>query len=203
MVVDDETRHRTLIYDYLHPLGFIVHMAKSADQALEMVKEHPVDLFLLDISMPGMDGWQLLETLRNQGSSTPVIILSADPYEDANIYKKNTDFQAYINKPIRLEKLLEVLQRCLDLQSVDSGASIKKNENVDDFDSIPYQESFATLRGYAKIGYLKGVFQCTEKIESQHPHTHLVHQLREMADLCDLDGIVRMVDELEAQTEPC
>jgi len=119
------------------------------------------------------------------------------------MHQEHADFQAYINKPLRLEKLLEQLQRCLDLQWRDKEASMNKHENLGERDSIPYQQSFATLRDHAKIGYLKGVFECTEKIESEHPHIHLVSQLREMADLCDLDGIVRVVDELEAQTEPC
>jgi len=203
MVVDDETRHRKLIYDFLHPLGFIVHRAESAEQALNLLKQHPVDLFLLDITMPGVDGWQLLEILRNQGISAPVIILSAYPYKDAKLYQKKADFQAYINKPLRLDKLLEQLQRCLDLQWCDSTTSMHKQAQPGGMDFIPYQESLATLRDYAKVGYLKGVFECVETIETQHPHIQLVSQLRVMADLCDLDGIVRVVDQLQAQAEPC
>ncbi|MGB5603624.1 MAG: ATP-binding protein [Gammaproteobacteria bacterium] len=202
-VVDDETRHRKLIADLLHPLGFIVHTAESAEQALTRLKEHPVDLFLLDIRMPGVDGWQLLKILRIQGFTTPIIMLSADPYEDVNLNRKNADFQAYINKPLRLEKLKEQLQRCLDLEWRNSLAPIHNKEKPGEIDCIPHEESLATLRDYAKIGYLKGVFECTEKIETQHPHIHLVDKLRTMADLCDLDGIVRLIDQLQAQTESC
>jgi signal transduction histidine kinase/FixJ family two-component response regulator len=203
MVVDDETRHRSLMVDCLRPLGFIVHLAESAEQALNLLKEHPVDLFLLDPCMSGVDGWQLLEILRNQGVSAPVIILSADPYADLNLYQKTADFQACINKPIRLETLLEHVQRCLDGEWRVSQASTRKEEKPGEIDAIPYQESLATLRGYAKIGYLKGVSECTEKIATQHPHVHLVSQLRVMADMCDLDGVVRVVDQFDAQAEPC
>ena len=203
MVVDDEIRHRTLIYDFLHPLGFVVHMAESAEQALEMLKRQAVDLFLLDISMPVVDGWQLLDKLRNQGIKAPVIILSAEPYEDASQSKKNTDFQAYINKPLRLEKLLDQLQRCLDLKWYDNSEKTNTTDKHELTEPIPYQQAFDTLRDYAKIGYLKGVLECTEKIASQNPDSRLTDQLRKRTELCDLDGIVRMVDELEGQTEPC
>jgi len=195
LVVDDELRHRTLIYDFLHPLGFIVHMAESGAQALEMLKQQSVDLLLLDISMPGMDGWTLLHQLRQQGITAPVIILSADPYEDAKI-KNNTEFQAYINKPLRLEKLLEQLQRCLDIQWCDNEDNNTTYNNQPQ-ESIAYQKSFDTLRDYAKIGYLQGVLECTEQIEKQNPNAHLVTQLRKMADQCDLNGIVCLVDELQ------
>jgi CheY-like chemotaxis protein len=207
MVVDDEARHRALIFDFLHPLGFIVHMAESADQALEMLKEHSIDLFLLDLSMPETNGWELLETIRKQGDSTPVIILSASPYEDINAYQKQADFQAYINKPVRLEKLLEQIHGCINLRRHESTASTSEcrtsTNHVEAGHDITAQEPFTALREYANIGYLKGVFECIESVETQHAHSHLVSRLRELADICDLNGIVRVIDELEAQPEPC
>ncbi|NOZ37423.1 MAG: response regulator [Gammaproteobacteria bacterium] len=208
MVVDDENSHRHLIYDFLHPLGFIVHQAESAEQALNLLKERSIDLFLLDISMPGMDGWQLLATLRQRGFSAPVIILSAESYEDARLNQKNADFQAYISKPVRLEKLLEQLQRSLDLHwynpEAASAASSDGAETSHDKENSPAQESITRLREFAKIGYLKGVLECTEQLELENPESQWVTQLRILADKCDLDGIVRTIDEqvnLKGNTE--
>ncbi len=195
MVVDDEIRHRNLIYDFLHPLGFIVHQAESGEQALKLLEEQSIDLFLLDISMPGMDGWQLLTELRTRGIDAPVIVLSADPYEDARQYRKKADFQAYINKPLRLEKLLEQLQRCLDLHWRNTEPASDSSENIDNEESLPDQESITVLRDFAKIGYLKGVLECTEQLESKNPRARWVNRLRSLADNCDLDGIVRTIDE--------
>ncbi len=196
MVVDDESRHRNLIYDFLQPLGFIVHRAESAEQALDLLRKQSVDLFLLDISMPGMDGWQLLAELRNRGVKAPVIILSADPNEDPQLYQKKADFQAYINKPLRLEKLLEQLQRCLKLQWRTATTASEADDAVAGMEFPPDEKSITSLRGYAKIGYLKGVLECTEQLASQNPHAPWVTRLRSLADNCDLDGIVHAVDEL-------
>ena len=168
-----------------------------------MLKQHSIDLFLLDISMPGTNGWQLLESLRNQGYRTPVIILSAAPYEDVNMYQNKADFQAYINKPIRLEKLLEQVKRCVDVQWRECDASEYSAGETGESDHLPSQVSFSTLLEYAKVGYLKGVCECIETIESLHPPVPLASRLREMADLCDMSGIIRLIEELEVQTEPC
>ncbi len=203
MVVDDESSHRNLIYDLLHPLGFIVHQAASAELALELINEQSIDCFLLDISMPGMDGWQLLAELRKRGLHVPVIILSADSYVDAHKGQKNADYQAYISKPVRLDKLLEQLQRCLDLHWCNTDVAINEEKNITDEndleDNRPDANLITELREFAKIGYLKGVLESTQKLEQKTPRAVWIKPLRSLADKCDLDGIVRAIDKLLKQ----
>ncbi len=214
MVVDDESRHRNLVHDFLQPLGFIVHQAESAEQALELLSELSIDLFLLDISMPVMDGWQLLNIIRQRGISAPVIILSADPYEDASTNQDRGKFQAYINKPLRLDKLLEQLQRCLNLHWTNSATKqqagiLEKTAatvNTEKQTSLqnPDQKIILSLREFASVGYLKGVLECTEQLESQQPQAEYLPHLRRLADNCDMEGIIRAIDELtktEGDTE--
>jgi len=203
MVVDDESSHRNLIYDLLHPLGFIIHQAASAELALDLIDQQFIDCFLLDISMPGMDGWQLLAELRKRGVNVPVIILSADSYIAAQQTQKNADYQAYVSKPVRLDKLLEQLQRCLGLHwrsasSVD--APENKHTQVGGVeDNRPDANLITSLREFAKIGYLKGVLECTQKLEQKTPDAEWIRQFRALADKCDLDGIVIAIDKLLMQ----
>ena len=211
MPVDDEKSHRDLIYDFLHPLGFAIHPAESAEKALAILKTQPIDLLLLDISMPGMNGWQLLEELRVRGFNMPVIMLSADSYIDAHLSQKNADFQAYISKPVHLNKLLGQLQRCLDLHwkaplaaenHKDAEQGVIRDSAVEDvsmentrIDEMALNIKIITsLKEFAKIGYLKGVLECTEQLELKTPQAQWVKQLRILADKCDLNAIVRMVD---------
>ena len=201
MVVDDEDSHRELIHDFLYPLGFVVHQAASARQALDMLEDVPVDLFLLDINMPGMNGWQLLTRLRQQGCDSPVIVLSADPYENA-MHQGETDFDAYIDKPVRIEKLLDQLQRCLDLHWCDT-PPVEDDSEQDLIAAFsgefqPPPDLLDELVRSARVGYLKGVINCTEQLELQAPGSFWVKKLRVLADRCDLDGIVRLIEETEA-----
>jgi signal transduction histidine kinase/DNA-binding NarL/FixJ family response regulator len=201
MVVDDEDSHRELIHDFLYPLGFVVHQAASAEQALDMLKDVPVDLFLLDINMPGMNGWQLLTELRPRGFDEPIVILSADPYENASLYQGETDFEAYINKPVRIEKLLEQLQRCLDLRWCDTASDEDTSEQdmAAEVDRVfhPDPDLLQELERAARLGYLKGVIECMDRLESKAPESPWVKKLRALADKCDLNGIVHSIDEAE------
>lgn len=216
MVVDDESNHRNLMQDLLHPLGFNVHLAESAEQALELLTQAStpvsIDLFLLDISMPGMNGWQLVDKLRQKGFNEPIIILSADPYTKDQIQQHNADIESYINKPVPLEKLLEQLQISLDLQwnSSDSAenektltqdevqASVTKDESLSDRDNtipFPDQKVISALKEYAQIGYLQGVLDCVEQLTSDATELEWVKQIKIQSEQCNLTEIVRLIDE--------
>jgi len=199
MVVDDEKSHRDLINDFLQPLGFIIHKAESADIALEKINNEPIDLFMLDISMPNMNGWELLALLREKSVAVPVIMISAEPFETAQFYEKSVDFQAYINKPIRLDSLLTQLQLCLNLQWLTDELSVANEKEVsltplhEDHDID--RQLIIAARDHAKIGYLQGVLGDIEKLELQFSEYALIIKLRALVDQCDLNGIVC---ELEA-----
>jgi len=202
MVVDDESSHRHLIHDLLQPLGFVIHQAESAEQTLEIIdgQQQSIDLFLLDINMPEMNGWQLLAELRQRGFTNPIILLSADPYENATALQKEVNFDAYINKPIRIGKLFEQLQRCLDLQWCNADPE-SNDENTDEKNDEkkefhPEQETLDALRGFASMGYLKGVIECITLLESQHATSAWVKKAKKFSEQCDLDSIVHAIDEL-------
>lgn len=213
MVVDDEVSHRNLITDFLTPLGFHMHQADSAEQALEILKLQSIDLFLLDISMPGMNGLELLEKLRKDGVYAPVFILSADSSENLQLYQGGASYQAYISKPVRLEKLLEHLQYSLEL-SWKTGKRLIENSKklAQESVSIPMLKSntwlesvdtelVVTLRENASIGYLKGVLDVTRQLELLLPRVQWVLQLRVLAEKCDLAGIIQAIDNLHKLKE--
>ena len=200
MVVDDESSHRHLIHDLLQPLGFVIHQAESAEQTLEIIdgQLQSIDLFLLDINMPEMNGWQLLAELRQRGFKKPIILLSADPYENATTLQKEVNFDAYINKPIRIGKLLEQLQRCLDLHWCNAEPVLQTapESNEENREFHPNQETLDSLRGFAGMGYLKGVIECIALLESQHGQLAWVKKVKKLSEQCDLDSIVHAIDEL-------
>jgi len=201
MVVDDESSHRNLIYDFLQPLGFIVHRAESAEHALGLLKTQLVDLFILDISMPGMTGWELLSQLRQQGLLGPVIILSADPYS-ANQPNQNTaDIEAYMNKPVRLEKLVEQLQRCLEIEWKRAEEPSNLVNEGEEGVILADEKVMGSLRTAAQIGYLNGVLECVQQVESQMPQVVWLSQLKELSERCDLNGIIRLIDEIEGEVQ--
>lgn len=116
VVVDDDENHRSLMADYLEPIGFKVVSYANAQSCLADIEKRQVDVFLLDISMPGMDGWALAKQLRNV-CITPVRILMVSALADDKIYQHPHDSSSknYFVKPVDFNKLLARLQEILEL----------------------------------------------------------------------------------------
>ena len=77
LVVDDEEGVRDLIVDALSMVSINTITANHGMQALNLIRENNVDLVVLDVNMPVMDGFEVLEKLRSTGNNLPVIILTA------------------------------------------------------------------------------------------------------------------------------
>ena len=79
LIVDDQENIRELLSRRLSPMGYSVRMAESGERALESVTTEPPDLILLDVMMPGRDGFEVLSSLKSNSATQhiPVIMLSA------------------------------------------------------------------------------------------------------------------------------
>ena len=106
LVVDDEPKIRELIGQYITVAGYETEFAKDGIEALNIISKGDVDMVILDVMMPFMDGITCLKEMRSRGFKTPVIILSAKGEE----YDKITGFEAgtddYIVKPFSPKELM-------------------------------------------------------------------------------------------------
>jgi len=144
LIVDDELLNRKLLTDILRD-DYRVILAKNGAQAIEKIKRHQPDLILLDIIMPGENGYQVLVTLKSdpQTQDIPVVFISAldtDRDEEKGLILGATD---YISKPFRKSlvkaridnhmrmvnqrKLLEELANIDGLTSVDNRRCLEQN----------------------------------------------------------------------------
>ena len=106
LVVDDEPKIRELIGQYLTVAGYETEFAKDGIEALNIISKGDIDMVILDVMMPFMDGITCLKEMRSRGFKTPVIILSAKGEE----YDKITGFEAgtddYVVKPFSPKELM-------------------------------------------------------------------------------------------------
>ncbi|MGP1504715.1 MAG: response regulator transcription factor [Eggerthia catenaformis] len=105
LVIDDEKEICDLIEIYLTQESFQVFKAYDAVHIIEDIKEHSIDLVILDIMMPGIDGFQALELLR-KNSNIPVIFLSAKTTEDDKVEGLLKGADDYIGKPFSSNELV-------------------------------------------------------------------------------------------------
>ena len=105
LVVDDEPGVRDLISDALNLVGLSSITAAHGMEALTKLRDNQVDLMILDINMPTMDGYEVLERMRDQGSRTPVIVLTArlDREDTKRAFQLGAD--DFVRKPFGIEEL--------------------------------------------------------------------------------------------------
>lgn len=115
LLVDDDPNISRLVQLYLEKEGFEVKTADRGDDALAMFRKMPPDLMLLDVMLPGMDGWQVCRTIRKT-SSIPIIMLTAKDETFDKVLGLELGADDYITKPFRLRELVSrirsVLRRC-------------------------------------------------------------------------------------------
>ncbi|MDF1629457.1 MAG: ATP-binding protein [Alcanivoracaceae bacterium] len=116
MVVDDETSHRQLIRAMLSPLGFEVIDTGNSLAVQDIVEAELPDLLLLDISMPGYNGWEVLSQIRSSHPLLPVVMVSADASEGRNREESPVLHNGYVIKPVRLNLLLDHIARLVALK---------------------------------------------------------------------------------------
>ena len=105
LVADDEAPMRKYISSNLKVRGYDILMAADGNEALKVAAEHPLDLVLLDMAMPGPDGTQVLEALRRDGH-VPVIVVSARGREHDKVQALDLGADDYLTKPFGVHELL-------------------------------------------------------------------------------------------------
>ena len=98
LIIEDELKIRFLLRDYLKTEGFNVLEASDGDEGLFVFKNNKVDLILLDIMMPKIDGITVLETIRTV-SNLPIILLTAKGQEEDKLFGYEMGADDYVTKP--------------------------------------------------------------------------------------------------------
>ena len=93
--------------------GYAVKVADDGNAGLSLAREWDPDLVILDLMLPGMDGYQVLRSIRGDGRQTPVLILSARGEEADKVRGFQLDADQYVTKPFGLIELLERVKSLL------------------------------------------------------------------------------------------
>lgn len=122
VVADDEVRIRMLYKEVLSGLGYEVHCAKDGNEAWKLFQEHKPDLVILDVKMPEMHGFEVLEKIRDENHEVPVLICSAYPKLGKDPSVATMGVIGFINKPIDIGTLRTEVRRAMG-EDVGDGAT--------------------------------------------------------------------------------
>ena len=123
LIVDDDNRIRDLLKDYLSENKYIVSTAENADQAKERLKYLKFDIIILDVMMPGQNGYELTKDIKDQ-IKVPIILLTAKGEVENRIKGLELGADDYIGKPFEPKELL------LRIKNI-----INKNNKIDSMTS--------------------------------------------------------------------
>jgi excisionase family DNA binding protein len=107
LVVDDDEQLREFLRANLELEGYSVVQASGAEQALEAIEGQTPDLVLLDVVMPGVDGWQMLQRMQERHGSIPVIMFSGQVDEQSAADAASRGAQGFIGKPFDPQQLID------------------------------------------------------------------------------------------------
>ena len=118
LVVDDEVNARTALLELLRDEGYAVESAADAFKALGKMADFAPELVLTDLKMPGMDGLQLLEKLREGDPDLPVIVMTAFGEVETAVRAMRAGARDYLNKPVNVGELSLVVGRELEQRRI-------------------------------------------------------------------------------------
>tara|TARA_X000001036_G_scaffold372293_1_gene359663 strand:+ start:2440 stop:3117 length:678 start_codon:yes stop_codon:yes gene_type:complete len=113
LIVDDDNRIRDLLKDYLFENNYIVSTAENADQAKEKLKYLKFDIIILDVMMPGQNGYELTKEIKKQ-MKVPIILLTAKGEVENRIKGLELGADDYIGKPFDPKELLLRVRNIID-----------------------------------------------------------------------------------------
>lgn len=158
LIVDDESRVRKLVKDFLKKENYNILEAEDGEEALKLYEENSkISLILLDVMMPKLDGWSVLRQIR-QNSNVPVIMLTARGEEQDELFGFDLGADEYIAKPFSPKILVARIKAILNRTQESKGKS--KNSGGIEIDtegrnvSVDGKQVELSLREYELLEYL-------------------------------------------------
>ena len=200
LLVDDDPVHCDIVATALTRAGFDVHDVTDAEAGLALARGIAFDLFILDIELPGMDGWSLAERLREtEYLEAPVIMVSASGIGEHRAATAAPFHDAFLMKPVDLDQLLAAVSRLLRLDPEPDARAARARGRVTDLDvtALPGSDEFERLIRLCEIGFTRGLRDTLEAIAGadarKRPFTDI---LLAHLDEIDLGGVMRALESV-------
>jgi signal transduction histidine kinase/CheY-like chemotaxis protein/purine-cytosine permease-like protein len=206
LVVDNEEVDRALLVSVLQPLGFELRQAASGHECLALLPGFVPDAILMDLAMPGIDGWATIRAIRAQKlSRAPIAIVSGNAFDrdlDNDVGIRSDDF---VLKPVRVNELLDWLGSRLALEW-------EQAKPVDETVAtatppatwvLPGDDTLKALQELVSLGYFRGIVKKLDEIDAESPtHSGFVQHMRDLARQFQLDAMTRVIRKALDERQP-
>ncbi len=199
LVVDDHAENRAILLGFLQPLGFELFEAENGQEGLEKAIEFNPDLIITDLVMPELDGWQMIQHLRQhpQLKDRIIIATSASVSQREKNQSKQVGCHDFIAKPIDRKELLEQLIRHLKINWIYQDVQPRYSEVLtsDQFIPPPSEElsSIYDLIQKGSILEISGTAEQLKKLDSRY--TLFLEHVIKLAKEFELDQLQKFIEK--------
>lgn len=199
VVVDDNEDHRELMREVLTPMDFVVLTAGSGVECLTLIEGVQPDLFLVDISMPGMNGWQLVAKLRELGQVAPILMLSANIGDGAGAPAETDGHNDAIPKPVDIRRLADKLAAHLGLRwSYEEDKPPEPAPKAAEMRS-PGMSHLQDLLRLGEIGYVRGIEAKLADLATSDENRPFAEQAGAYVQAFDLSGYMAFLSRFNEE----
>jgi len=203
LLVDDKPENRDLLSDLLLPLGFQIFEAENGKLALEQLNTYPIDLVLLDLFMPVMDGFATAQAIRQNSAwqTIPIIAISAGVFFQQQQQALAAGCNDFLEKPVQMEELLQTLEKYLDIswnyaetEPEDAGTRVQLEQAVLD-------EYLPKLQASARHGDIQGIFDVLDGVPAEQAESEFFTQVEILAENMELQALRHLLEKYASTTQ--
>ncbi len=195
LLVDDDPAHLDIVQNLLRPLDFALFTAPDGSRGLALAEECDPDLAMIDISMPGMSGWQVAERLRARSSRLKIVIVSANAHEFSP-GGAGANHDAFLIKPIDVQRMLECLATQLDLQWIHAAAVPQAEPADHGGHTLPAHSRHHVddLYQLGLIGHVRGIQAKLRELEGDPESKPFATRMRALVTNFDLKRYMHVLE---------
>ncbi len=161
LVVDDEPIMQEILGDFLREEGYSIDIAGSGEEGVELAQESSYDCAIVDLMMPGIDGIETMQKLREIDTSLPVIVVTAFASVESAVEAMKRGAFEYITKPFKNDEVLVVLQKAIRTRQLELEVPQLKEEVKTLRKALKDKYSFENIVG--KNRYMQEVYSLIEQ----------------------------------------
>jgi len=195
VLIDDDPAHLAMLSGLLEALGFVVETAGDGEAGLALAARVQPDLVLLDVTLPGMNGWEIAALLRRRhGPTLRIVMVSGDGEQSAGRRDDQTAHDAFVMKPFAFGALIDVIgaQLRLEWQHTRTGAAFPDDRSAVLPPALqrPARAHFAAIEKLVRIGHVRAIEAEIDAIALLAPEAAPVaERLRTLLDRFDLRAL--------------
>ncbi|MEO0989485.1 MAG: response regulator, partial [Pseudomonadota bacterium] len=190
LAVDDDLNHLALLDRFLSDRGFVVLCASSVQMAEAMLKDALPHIILLDIDMPGRDGWSFAQSLRNgDHASTPIMMVSGHANEERKYRPEFGLHDAFLAKPYNLDDLVLRIAELLKIKlTLDKNTEASKRRPLS-------SAEHTQLIDLAQIGHASALRSALEELRVSHAGPGpMLRDLQGKLEAFDMPGFIETLE---------